>query len=160
MDSERERGCLERRRHQLSLGEDPDERRRERSVRRQHGLLRGDPVGKLALGVVIEENRLDSGIECHRLELAEPRGRGDLDDDQPLDRVELELAHLRDGAELVGVQAIEVADVAVQRSDGDDSVGIQESRSEHRSEPVEVGVPVRCDDLLGAHGLILPLVRA
>ena len=110
--------------------------------------------------MVVEEHRLDCGIERHGFEVAEPRRARDLDDDEPPDRVELELAHLGDGAELLGVQTIEVADVAVQRSDGDDGVGVEKPRSEHRSERVEVGVPVRRDDLLGAHWLILPLLSA
>jgi len=53
------------------------------------------------------------------------------------------------------VQPVEVPDVPVQRSDGDDGPGIQQTRSEHRAERVEVGVPMRGDDLLGAHRLIL-----
>ena len=119
----------------------------------------GDPLGKLVLGVVVEQDRLDRGIESDGLEVAEARRARHLDDDQPPDRVELEAAHLGDGSELLGVQAVEVADVPVQRSDGDDGVGIEKPRSEHRSERVEVGVPVRGDDLLGTHGLILPRLR-
>ena len=40
-----------------------------------------------------------------------------LDDDQPPDRVELETARLGHGSELVRVQAVEVADVPVQRGE-------------------------------------------
>ena len=159
VDPERERRRLERRRRELALGDDPDERRRERAVRRQHRRLRGHPLGKLVLAVVVEEHLLDVRVESDRFELAEPRRARHLDDDQAPDRVELEAAHLGDGAELLGVQAVEVADVPVQRSDGDDGVGIEEARSEHRSERVEVGVPVRGDDLLGPHGRILTQVR-
>ena len=95
VDSEREGGRLERRRPQLPLGDDPDERRRERAVRRQDGRIVGDPVGKPVLPVVVEERLFDLRIERDRLELAEARGARDLDDDQATDGVELETSDLR-----------------------------------------------------------------
>ncbi len=101
--------------------------------------------------MVVEEHLLDRRVECDLLELAEPRSARDLDDDQPADRVELETAHLCDRAELVRVQPVEVTNVPVQRADGDDGARVEKARSEHRSERVEVGVPVRRDDLLGSH---------
>ena len=58
--------------------------------------------------------------------------------------------------ELVRVQAVELADVAVERTDRDDRAGIEPARGEHRRERVEIGVPVGGDDLLGPHRLILP----
>ena len=58
--------------------------------------------------------------------------------------------------ELLRVQAVELADVAVQRTDRDDGAGIEPARSDHRRERVEVGVPVGGDDLLGPHRLIVP----
>ena len=111
--------------------------------------------GHVVLAVVVEEHRLDARVDGHRFELAEPRRARHLDDDRPADRVELETPDLGDRSELVRMQPVEIANVPVQRGDGDDCVGIQQARSEHRSERVEVRVPVRCDDLLGAHGLIL-----
>src|SRR6187401_3838415 len=105
--------------------------------------------------MVVEEHGLDVRIERHGLELAEPRRARDLDHDEAADRVELETSGLADRAELLSVQPVEVPDVPVQRSDGDDGPGIQQTRSEHRAERVEVGVPMRGDDLLGAHRLIL-----
>ena len=57
------------------------------------------------------------------------------------------------------MQTVEVADVPVQRRNGDDGVGIEKARSEHRAERVEVGIPVGRDDLLGSHRLIVTQVR-
>ena len=58
------------------------------------------------------------------------------------------------------MEPVEVADVAVQRADGDDGLRIQEAGGQHRSERVEVRVPVRRDDLLGAHRRIVARGRA
>ncbi len=58
--------------------------------------------------------------------------------------------------ELVRVQAVEVAHVAVERADRHDRARVEMARGEHRRERVEVGVPMGGDDLLGPHGLILP----
>ena len=151
VDAERERGRLERCRRELSLGEDPDEGRRQRAVGRDDRRVLVHPVGKLRVLVVVEEDLLHAGVERHGLELAEARrGRG-LDHDQAADRVELEAARLDDVLELVRVQAIEVANVAVQRADRHDRARIEMPRGEHRRERVEVGVPVGGDDLLGPH---------
>ena len=155
MDSEREGGRLERCRPQLPLGDDPDECRRERTVRRQDSRIVGHPGGNPVLAVVVEERLFDLRIERYRLELTEARGARDLDDDQAPDGVELETPDLGDRAELLGVQPIEVADIPVQRADGDDGARIQQARSEHRPERVEVRAPVCRDDLLGAHRLIV-----
>ncbi len=106
--------------------------------------------------MVIEEDLLDRRVERRRLELAEARGVRGLDDDQAADRVELEARALHHGLELVRVQAVELADVAVQRTDRDDGAGIEPARGDHRRERVEVGVPVGGDDLLGPHRLIVP----
>ena len=70
--------------------------------------------------------------------------------------VELQPAGVDHVLELVRVEAVEVADVSIQRADRDDGARIQEARSEHRPEGVEVGVSMRGDDLLGSHVLILP----
>ncbi len=105
--------------------------------------------------MVVEEHLLDTGIERDLLELTQSRGLRGLDDDQPPDRVELEAAGVDDGTELVGVQAVEVADVPVQRADRDDGGRVQATGSEHRTECVEVGVSMRGDDLFGPHGLIV-----
>jgi hypothetical protein len=53
------------------------------------------------------------------------------------------------------VQAVEVADVAVQCRDSDDRLRVQQTGSQHRPERIEVCVSVRGDDLLGAHGRIV-----
>ena len=156
VDPEREDCRLQRRRGELPLGEDPDEGRRQRPVGREHGGVGVHPVRKLDLSVVVEEHLLDARVERDRLELAEPRRARGLDDDQSPDRVELEAVGLDDGVELVRVQAVEVAHVAVERSDRDDRARVELARGEHRRERVEVRVPVGGDDLLGPHGLILP----
>ncbi len=155
VDAEREGRGLERRGQQLALGEDADERGRQSAVVREHRGVRVDPVGELGLAVMIEEDLLHRQIERNGLELAEARRVRGLDHDQAADRVRFETGDLDDGLELLGMQAIEVADVAVERTDGDDRAGIEAMRGEHRRERVEVGVPVRGDDLLGSHGLIL-----
>ena len=155
VNPERERGRDERRRQELPLGKYPDERRRERSVRGQDCSIRGDPVGELVLGMVVEEDLLDVGIERDGLELTQPRRARHLDDDQASDRIELEPAGLRHGTELLGMQTVEVADVPVQCRDCDDGLGVEHARGQHRPERVEVGVAVRRDDLIGPHELIL-----
>ena len=110
--------------------------------------------------MVVEEHLLDCRIERDLLELAQPRCLGSLDDDEPADRVELESARLDDALELVRVQAVEVADVPVQRADGDDRGRVEAVRGEHRRERVEIGVPVGGDDFFGPHGRIVPLIPA
>ncbi len=156
VDAEREHRRLEGCRVELALREDADERRRERPVRRDHGSLGRDPVGQLA-AVVVEQHLLDRGIERDLLQLPEPRGLSRLDDDESPDRVELEATRLDDAVELVRVQAVEVADVAVQRADGDDRGRVEAARREHRRERVEIGVPMGRDDFFGPHGRIVPL---
>jgi hypothetical protein len=140
----------------LALGEDADEGRGQRTVLREHDGLRVDPVGSDRVGVMVEERLLDGGVERDRLELAEPGGARRLEDDQPADGIELESRDLDHGLECVGVQAIEVAHVAIERTHGDHRARVQMSRGQHRAERVEVRVPVGGDDLLGPHGLILP----
>ncbi len=71
MDPERERRRLERRRGELPLGEDPDERGRQRSVGGDDGRVLVHPVRELGLLVVVEEDLLDAGVERDRLELAQ-----------------------------------------------------------------------------------------
>ncbi len=156
VDAEREDGRLEHRRFELALCQDADERGRQRAVGRENGGVRLDPVGKLD-AVVVEENLLDCRVQGDLLELAEARCVHRLDDDETPDRVDLQPTALHDRAELVGVQAVEVADVPVQRTDRDDRARIEPARGEHRRECVEIGVPVSGDDLLGPHdGTILP----
>ena len=156
VDPQREDRGLERRGQELTLGEDPDQRGRQGAVVRQHRRFRVDPVRELGLAVMIEEDLVHRRVERDPLELAEARRVRGLDHDQAADRVGLEARDLDHGVELVGVQAVEVADVAVERPDGHHGAGIEATRGEHRRERVEVGVPVGGDDLLGAHGFILP----
>ena len=106
--------------------------------------------------MMVEEGLLDGGIERDGLELSETRSLGGLDDDEPSDRFELETACLDDCAELVRVQAIEVADVSVQAPERHDRARVEAAHREHRRECVEIGVPVGGDDLFGPHGPILP----
>jgi len=156
MYSECERRCLKCGREDLALGEDPDERRRQRSVCGSHSGLLVYPFREPSLTVMVEQRFFHGRIERDRLELAEPRSGGRLDHDQPSDGVEFEPPRLRYRPELVRVQAVEVADIAIERTDCDDSTGVQKACSEHRRERVEVRVPVGGDDLLRAHELILP----
>ncbi len=160
MDAERECGRLERGRPELALRHDADEGRGERAVRGQDCGVGGDPLRKLVLAVMVEQHLVDGGVECDGLELPEPRRRRGLDDDERADGIPLEPAGLGDEGEFVGMEPVEVADVPVQAPDGHDGVGVQQPRSQHRTEPVEVGVPVRRDDLFGAHRLILPRIGA
>ena len=151
VDAEREDGRLERRDGDLPLGEHPDERGRQSRVLREHGLLRRDPAGQL-VAVVVEDDLLDLRVERDRLELAEPRRVHRLDDDEPLDRAQVEAGRLAD-VEFVGVQTVELAHVprerAGQRRDG---ALVEPAHGEERRERVEVGVRVRGDDGLGPHG--------
>ena len=119
VDAEGERRRLEHGRLELALGEDADQRRRESAVRRDHRCRRLDPLREL-VAVVVEEHLLHCRIEGDALELPEPRRLRRLDDDEAADRVELEPARIDHAAELVGVQAVEVPDVSVQRADGHD----------------------------------------
>ena len=96
--------------------------------------------------MVVEDDLLDVWIECHLLQLAEPRGARRLDDDQPPDLPELEPRDI-DGVELVGVEAVELADVSVERAGNrDDGRRVQPPGGQHRREGIEVGVPVGGDD--------------
>jgi hypothetical protein len=148
VDPEREHGSLERRGLELPLGEDADERRRERGVLRQHEVLGLHPVGRLP-GVVVEDDDLDGRVARDALELPEPLGMDGLDDDETADRVEVDATRL-DEVELVRVQAVELAHVAVQRArEGDDRAGIEPPGGEHRGERVEVGVRVGDDHVHG-----------
>jgi hypothetical protein len=60
---------------------------------------------------MIEEHLLHTRVESNTLELAEARGVRGFDHHQSPDRLELETARLDDRAELVDVEAVEVADV-------------------------------------------------
>jgi hypothetical protein len=85
---------------------------------------------------VVEEHLLDRRVERHLLELAEPGRVRDLDDDEPADGIELEAPDLRDRTQLVRVQPVEVADVPVQRADGDDGIRVEQTRGEPARGPV------------------------
>ncbi len=113
VDAEREHGRLERGRLDLALGEDPDERGRERAVLREDEVLLAQPVGPLGL-VVIEDDHLDAGPQRDLLELTQALGVDGLDDDQALDRLVVDRSRVGD-LELVGMQPEELADVAVHR---------------------------------------------
>ena len=83
-----------------------------------------------------------------------------LDDDQAADRADLEPRGLCE-LELVGVQAVELADVAVQRArQAGDRLRVETTRGEQRREGVEVGVAVSRDDGLCAHRPIVPPTHA
>jgi hypothetical protein len=70
-----------------------------------------------------------------------------LDDDQALDLGGVDPPRLRH-VELLRVQAVEIADVAVQGSgERDDGIRIQPTGGEHGRERVEIGVRVGDDDL-------------
>ena len=75
VDAEREDRRLERRDRDLPLGEDPDHRRRQGSVLRQHEVVGLDPVRRLP-GVVVEDDDLDVRIARDVLELAQALRRG------------------------------------------------------------------------------------
>ena len=83
VDPEGERGRLERRHGDLALGQDADERRRERAVSRDHGRLRRQPLGE-GLAVVVEEHDLDTRSQGAR-KLAELRRVAQLDEHEPRD---------------------------------------------------------------------------
>src|SRR6185312_14004751 len=113
-------------------------------------LVRG-PVGAL-VSVMIEDDLLDFRVAGDAFELTEPGRVNRLDHDQAPDRIELEPRGLDDEVELVGVQAVELANVPVERAgDADDSLRIKAPGSQHRRERVEIGVRVGCDDGLGPH---------
>ena len=112
VDAEREHGRLERCDVELPLGEDRDHRRRQGAVVRADDVLRPDPV-ELLVTVVVEEDDLDLRVSRDTLEVAQASGVRRLDDDEALDRVEVDPCLLGD-VELLRVQAIEVPDVAVQ----------------------------------------------
>ena len=157
VDAEREDRRLERRDGDLPLGEDADERRRQRTVSRTGRRCQASPT---------RANRPHDG---RRRPSPQP-GRGPpararqtarirrLDDDQPANGVELETRRL-DELQLLGVQPAQLPDVAVERAgDADDGPRIEAAHGEHRRERVEVGVRVRGDDGLGPHGTeIVPL---
>ena len=157
VNAEREDGCLERRRLELALREHADECRRQRSVVAEHRALRRDPVGRLA-AVMVEDDGLHGEVARNGLEVSEPAGVRRVDGDQPADRVDLQPRRLDDRAELVRVQAVEVADVPVQRAgERDHRVRIEPTRGQHRREGVEVRVAVRGDDFFGAHAHSVPV---
>ena len=148
VDPEREDGRLERRRLDLALGEDPDERGRERAVVGEDEVLLGQPR-RAARAVVVEDDELDPGPQRDLLELAQALGVHGLDDDQALDRVVVDRPRVRD-RELVRMEAEELAHVAVQRAgQRRDRAGIEPPRGDERREGVEVGVRVRGDDVHG-----------
>ncbi len=159
VDAEREDRCLERRHGDFPLGEDADERRRQRPILGQDDVLRPRPVRRLA-GVMVEHHFLHLRIERQRLELGQPAGARRLDDDQPPHRVQLETRRL-DELQLLRVQPAQLPDIAVQRAgQADDGARIEVAHGEHRRERVEVGVRVRGNDCLGPHGTeIVPLRR-
>ena len=106
--------------------------------------------------MVVEHDLLDVAVERHRLQFAEPSSVRGLDDDQPADRVQLEPGRIHQ-RKLVGVQAGELADVAVQRArDTGNRVRVEPARGEQRRERVEVGVPMGRDDGFDSHRLIVP----
>ncbi len=157
VDAEREDRRLERRHGDLPLGEDADERRRQRPVLGQDDVLRPRPVRRLT-GVMVEHHLLHVRVERQRLELRQPAGARRLDDDQPAHRAQLETRRL-DELQLLRVQPAQLPDVAVQRAGhADDGTRIEMADGEHRRERVEVGVRVRGNDCLGPHGTeIVPL---
>ena len=96
VDPEGERRRLEGGRAELALGEDADERRRQRSVVRQHGLLRMHPLRGVGVRVVVEQRLLHGRVERDLLQLAEAGSARRLDDDEAPDRVQLEPRDLDD----------------------------------------------------------------
>ena len=102
--------------------------------------------------MVVEEDDLHPTSARDRLELAEPGRVGRLDGDQPRDRAEVEPTRL-DEVELVRVQAVELADVPVQRArQRNDGAAVEPPAGQHRRERVEVGVRVARDDVHGVNG--------
>jgi hypothetical protein len=97
--------------------------------------------------MMVEEDDLDLGPPRGGLELAEAlRVRG-LDDDQALDLGRVDSPRLGH-VQLLRVQAIEVAHVAVERpGERDDGIRVEAPRGQHGRERVEIGVPVGDDDL-------------
>ena len=65
--------------------------------------------------MMVEDDHLDLGVAGDALELAEPLRLHRLDHDQAADGFEVDPAGL-DDLELVGVQAVELAHVAVERA--------------------------------------------
>jgi hypothetical protein len=98
----------------LPLGQDPDERRRERPVVGDDHVLGSRPLRRLAR-VMVEDDLLDVLVQSDLLELAQTGRVDGLNDDQAVDRVRLEPRGL-DHVELVGVQPVELAHVAVERA--------------------------------------------
>ena len=146
VDAEREDGRLERGDRDLALGEDPDHRRRERAVLREHEVLGLHPVRRLA-GMVVEDHDLDRGIARDALELAEALRMHRLDDDEPPDRARVDSPGLEQ-LQLVRMQAVELPHVSVEGArERDHRARVQAPRGEHRSERVEVRVRVRDDDV-------------
>ena len=104
---------------------------------------------------MVEDHRLDVRVARNRLEIAEARRRRGLDDDQPPDRLLLQPRGLN-SVELVRVQAVELADIAVQRAlDRDDRVRIEPPSGEQRGERIEIRVRVSGDDLGCLHTRIV-----
>ena len=114
-------------------------------------MLRPRPVRRLA-GVMVEDDLLDVRVERDGLELAEPAGAWSVSTTISRRIASSSSRAASTSAELVRVQAVELAHVAVQRAgEADDGARVEPARGEHRRERVEVGVPVGRDDRLGPH---------
>ena len=149
VDAEGEGGRLDRAHLDLALRQDRDHGRRQSSVLGADRVLGPHPVELLAR-MVVEEDDLDLGASRSGLELAEALGMRRLDDDQALDLCRVDpprLGHVQ----LLRVQAVEVAHVAVERSgERDDGIRVEPPRGQHGRERVEIGVRVGDDDLHAA----------
>jgi len=100
--------------------------------------------------MVVEEDDLDPGTSRSGLELAEALGMRRLDDDQALDLCRVDPTRLGH-VQLLRVQAVKVAYVAVERSgERDDGIRVEPPRGQHGRERVEIGVRVGDDDLHAA----------
>ncbi len=103
------------------------------------------------MGVVVEGDHLDVRTPAEIAEVTEAVGVDGVDQDQPADTVAVHVRgiHHRDG---VGVQRLELADVAVDRAaEADQGLGVQLVCGHHGRERVEVGVGVGGDELGRAH---------
>src|SRR5205085_4014595 len=115
VDPEREDGRLQGADRHLALGEHADQRRRQSAVLGDDDVLGRRPVGQL-VAVMVEDDLFYRRIEGYRLELAESRGVHRLDDDQAPNRIQLEPRRVDDEIELVGMEAVELANIAVERA--------------------------------------------
>ena len=135
VDAEREGGRLERRDGDLALGEDADERRRQRAVLGEDDVLGRAPSPAGSPRVVVEDDLLHGRVERDRLELAEPRRVQRLDDDQPADRVELEPRRLDERrARRRGGGRTRGRSGSASRTSADDRARIEAARGQHRRE--------------------------